>query len=140
MKVINNNVFVTRDGNICEKSRKGRRVGTLVGATAAGVSLILPYKQSVRDKLGVKNTLRFFNKFIKNDVSFLKDITNNDKSVAKEISSLSKGSKIAIAAGVVLSSIGLCALVGRGIGKIADKIMDRRHAKQADAAAMADND
>ncbi len=132
MKVINNNVFVTRDGNICEKSRNGRRIGTYVGVAAAVTDALRPKNLPLRNAIGTKSAIKTYAKIVKGGDEILEKITTAVPSLAF-LKNTSKGGRLAYTVTAVLAIIGVSALVGRGIGKIVDKIIDRRHAKQADA-------
>lgn len=133
MKVINNNVFVTRDGNICEKSRKGRRIGTYAGVAAAVAYDLFPRNSSIRNAIGTKSSIKCYAKIVKGGKEIFGKMATVNSIAAENLANMSKGGRLALVATSLLSIIGLSALVGRGIGKIVDKIIDRRHAKQVDA-------
>ncbi len=132
MSRINNNVFVTQNGNICEKSRKGRRIGSYVGAAAA-VGCDLFAKAPLRELVGSRTKLPYWSELVKGDSAFFDELLKIRPITAKILEPMSKVRRLATVSAGVLGGIGLCTLAGRGIGKIADKIIDRRHAKQADA-------
>lgn len=133
MSRINNNVFVTRDGNICEKSRKGRRLGTYVGAAAAVGCDMFVMKKPLRELVGSRTKLPYWSELVKGDSTFFDELLKVRPITAKILEPMSKVRRLSTVSAGILGGIGLCALVGRGIGKIADKIIDRCHAKQADA-------
>ena len=133
MSRINNNVFVTKNGNVCDKSKKGRRLGSLIGAAAAVGCDMFVMEKPLREFGKLKTKLPYWSNLVKGDSAFFEGLLEVRPITSKLLEPMSKAGRLATVSAGILGGIGLCALVGRGIGKIADKIIDRHHAKQADA-------
>ena len=130
MSRIDNNVFVSKNGNICEKSKKHRRIGTAIGASYVLCRGFFPSKTATA--IGAKNGYSELYKVIMCGEETVTRMDAIKPGVGTFCANLSKGGRIALVAGYLLTCLGIYSLIGRGIGALVDKAVYKKHAKQAD--------